>query len=196
MIKLALCGSVGAGKTTISNAVCSLKAGKRLSFADSLRSELAQAIAHVDAMRLVPYGGGFESDMRMSIYEAMTDVGTKDEYRSLLQAWGTYRRNQDVDYWVNAFAKRLEAVTLFADAGAVCVDDCRYPNEYDLLKRKGFTFVLLEDNENVRALTAQQSQHSSEEHFKEFDYDIILPYQRGPIAQAHILLEQLSAVNA
>ncbi len=193
MIKLALCGSVGAGKTTISNAVCAIKAGKRLSFADSLRSELAQAISHVDSMRLVPYGGGFESDMRMHIYEAMTDVSTKEEYRSLLQAWGEYRRNQDVDYWVNAFSSRLDAINLLGNAGAVCVDDCRYPNEYSLLKRRGFVFVLLEDNENVRELTSTQQAHSSEEHFSDFEYDIMLPYQRGPIAQAHILLEQLSA---
>ncbi len=53
----------------------------------------------------------------------------KDSLRPILQWWGTdYRRSQDENYWV----KQLDAQV--DDSLVNMIDDCRFPNEYAVLK--------------------------------------------------------------
>ena len=72
--------------------------------------------------------------------EAFTDRGK-------LQKLGVALREIDEDVWVNYFMRDLEGRL----TGKIGNDDCRFPNEYWRLKERGFVFVRVLCNEEVRA---------------------------------------------
>jgi hypothetical protein len=79
-------------------------------------------------------------------------------YRKLLQLWGTeYRRKQDPDYWV----KRLESK--LAGLEKAVIDDVRFPNEVELIKRLGGKVIRID-----RPQLAESS-HESELILDDFD---------------------------
>jgi hypothetical protein len=178
-MKIALIGPPGSGKSSIADAFVRLYGGRRLSFAAGVKQEVAYALSYVD----------HDNNLHAPDYVAlMNDPRTKDQYRRLLQVWGTeFRREQDPDYWV----KRL-IQTMRESAGHVLIDDCRFPNEYDALKPKGFIFVKLETGETVREQGAEAAAHESELHWPLFIVDKTLSYQPGPAAQAERLYNLLN----
>lgn len=63
--------------------------------------------------------------------------------RRILQWWGTeYRRAQDHDYWIKAWEKKLQAYDL--GSTHVLVDDVRFVNELDVIRKHGGVFVRIE----------------------------------------------------
>lgn len=172
MTRIALVGAPGSGKTYIANAWCDIVDGQRLSFADAVRREVAEALAATDD----------QGRSAVEFYALLMDPATKDEYRSLTQVWGTeFRRAQNPDYWVEKVA------VLLAKTGAVTplvVDDCRFPNEYETLRRADFLFIGLESGETTHELTDDQRRHESEQHWPRFEFDQTLSYVKGPEIQA------------
>ena len=71
------------------------------------------------------------------------DASTKD--RDLLQRIGTSMREIDKDVWAKFLIRSIDD-----SAEAVIVDDVRYPNEVETLKRNGFTIVWLEIGQEER----------------------------------------------
>ena len=61
----------------------------------------------------------------------------KKKDRKLLQQIGTYMRKIDPDVWANYVVKQSEKYNY------VVIDDLRYKNEYDLLKKNGFKIIKL-----------------------------------------------------
>ena len=173
---IALFGHPGSGKTTIGEELVKLKAGHRISFAGPLRVELAKALAGVE-----------DFDSWAPIMAEMSDPETKDRYRPLQQAWGSFRRYDDANYWTRQVEKAIR-LTLHNDPEkSIIIDDCRFPNEYKMLADQGFVFVLLEPGETTRQLPADVAAHESERYWPEFHFDIKLPYVQGPYAQAMTL---------
>ncbi|MEA3545065.1 MAG: hypothetical protein U9R69_07590 [Thermodesulfobacteriota bacterium] len=63
--------------------------------------------------------------------------------RRILQWWGTeYRRAQDHDYWTKAWERKLREYDLTAIH--VLVDDVRFANELNIIKKHGGTFIKIE----------------------------------------------------
>ena len=61
----------------------------------------------------------------------------KHHFRLLLQYWGTeYRRAQDDQYWLKAWALRLQDLVK-KGVKIVCAPDVRFPNEHDFLMQNG-----------------------------------------------------------
>lgn len=184
--RLALLGEPGSGKTTIADAWVVLRekidehTARRVSFAAALRWEVARALAPT-----LPAG---TTDGEAWLLKQFGDPQTKDRWRRLLQAWGTdYRRTDDPEYWLRQTEEVIQRFEDIGDPGlmrSIVVDDCRFPNEYDMLARRGFTFVRLEAGETTRPLTEEEAAHDSEQYWQEWPAAIELPYVRGPKAQA------------
>jgi len=63
--------------------------------------------------------------------------------RRILQWWGTeYRRAQDHDYWTKAWERKLGEYDL--DSTHILVDDVRFVNELNIIKKHGGTFIKIE----------------------------------------------------
>jgi ribulose bisphosphate carboxylase small subunit len=67
----------------------------------------------------------------------LDDVNTKEQFRILLQWWGTeYRRRlfRD-DYWLVALSKKIEQYQ--NEDAIVVITDIRFPNEFEYIKSLG-----------------------------------------------------------
>ncbi len=177
--RIALVGPPGSGKTTIADAFITGR-GYRLSFAEAVRAEVVDAIRALD--------GDEAGDVA---YWEMRDPDTKDGWRALLQAWGgEFRRGRDPQYWVNTLDRLLGKFNATTTV-PLAIDDCRYPNEYDMLRAYDFTFVQLMPGRTTRHMGAQAG-HLSEQHWPDFAVDLVLPFIEGPEAQAAAIVVALS----
>ena len=112
----------------------------RRAFADALKDEVAAFLSvsypdrsHADleeSMSKDPYGIEFRKECRRWLD---TD-GKKEEFRLLLQWWGTeYRRkNFGADYWVRQVETWIEE-NVHEPNAIVVITDCRFPDEADFV---------------------------------------------------------------
>ncbi len=83
--------------------------------------------------------------------------------RRILQWWGTeYRRAQDHDYWTKAWEKKLLEYDLTTTH--ILVDDVRFVNELNIIKKHGGTFIKIE-----RPGFNGANNHSSENSLDDYD---------------------------
>ncbi|MCF6266760.1 MAG: hypothetical protein L3J57_09475 [Desulfuromusa sp.] len=89
--------------------------------------------------------------------------------RRLLQWWGTeYRRAQDPDYWTKAWEVKLQEYDLATTH--VLVDDVRFVNELEIIKKNGGIFVKIE-----RPGFNGANDHSSENSLDHYsDWDLVI----------------------
>lgn len=89
--------------------------------------------------------------------------------RRILQWWGTeYRRAQDHDYWTKAWEKKLQEYDLTNTH--VLVDDVRFANELEIIKKHGGVFIKIE-----RPGFNGANDHSSENSLDHYDHwDLVI----------------------
>lgn len=165
---IAFCGPIGSGKTTMAHALRTLypETAKCASFADALRNEAAIAL------RAITPG-----DTHEEFIDAFKDPNTKSRYRPFLQWLGTeYRRTEDPHYWVRQLAYTINSQSRFT----WLVDDCRFMNEYEELRLRGFVFVRLA-NRPVYDEVIPETPHASERDWSQFTFDFGLDWE--PIAR-------------
>ncbi len=89
--------------------------------------------------------------------------------RRILQWWGTeFRRAQDPDYWTKAWERKLATVDL--DTTHVLVDDVRFVNELNVIRKHGGKFVRI-----IRPGFDGANNHSSENSLDDYQgWDLVL----------------------
>lgn len=103
--------------------------------------------------------------------------------RELLQAVGTKFREIDENVWINAMlddirGHRIAQQQLGWSQEFIAVTDCRLPNEYEALKREGYTFIRLRVDKETRLSRMRERgdifdekslSHHSESFYDEFE---------------------------
>lgn len=109
----------------------------------------------------------------------------KHKPRWLLQAIGTKFREIDPDVWVNAMFKNMDNQSRVLEGYGlasenIVITDCRMPNEYKALKERGFTFVRINVDEDIRKrrmiergdkFTEEDMSHHTESFYNTFECD-------------------------
>lgn len=146
---VALIGPIGAGKTTIAQMLVAHHDYTRLSFAAPLKRFASWAYGEIDKDAIYRIRDPYFDDARLGELGIRSMTG-----RELLQLLGTEMVRQfDPDFWVRCLEREL------ADTkGPIVVDDCRFENEYAMLRRHGFKFVRL----TGRGTSPTQRSHRSE----------------------------------
>lgn len=173
-------GPIGSGKTTTAKFLEGQHDFVKVSFADALREEVATALAVEE--------GKFSVELKARIIAEMLDPLTKEQYRPVLQWWGSYRRKQDKDYWIK---KLLPPVFELVEKNyAIVIDDCRYANEYKALTQMGASFYRLDPNpETVIDATDETRNHASEKDWSYFRAHQTLAWMPVPERAERILAD-------
>jgi hypothetical protein len=132
-----LIGSKFAGKDTLAEGMNLSSKWYRLSFADAVRAELLVAM------------NSFNRTLGGSLGSYLTDPSMKEQPlpglgltgRQMMQNWGTFRRCQRENYWVEQMMTVLKAKLDEDPALKFVVTDCRFENELDAIKRFGKEIV-------------------------------------------------------
>ena len=182
---IALLGQPGSGKSSVGAELVKLVGGERLSFAGALKDELAKMLGWTSGAFTAAGVQGMVRYHRV----AQDAVTSKDDYRPMLQALGSFRRAEDEDYWVKQALAGIKPDQFYV------VDDCRYWNEYHALKNRNFAFLLLKPGPTTRPLTGEQAEHASERDWPRFPVDGRFEYVEGPAEMARIIAMALRMVE-
>lgn len=136
-VVIALSGKKGTGKSTIRKFLESYFVyPEPINFADILRKELVALGAPMN--KLTTQEGKLEPVPSDILNKLPDDLPWKDSiksYRELMQAWGTYRREQDPNYWTKMWKDAVKQVTVYDNPDTVVIcDDLRYPNELSTIR--------------------------------------------------------------
>ncbi len=186
-------GKAASGKTTAAKFLLEQDALniEVVPMATVLREEVEQFLQRADAEEYVPLVYGDQQDKVTVFYieenkafasceswsgflAAHADIQDRAgmsavTVRRILQWWGTeYRRAQDPDYWTKAWERKL--ATLDLQSTHVLVDDVRFINELNVIKKHGGFFVRV-----VRPGFDGANNHSSENSLDSYhDWDLVL----------------------
>ena len=173
MSNIAIFGAIGAGKTTLAEAIVANGSGcEVLSFASPFK-ELAVAMLNrpldksTDRLFLANIGQGLRSDilkfmglhyLREFILMSSIELKCEDElardqfvYRVFKTLDKFSTDNPDwghADFWLNLTLKKVAALN---KAGrTVVIDDLRFKHEFDVLKASGFEFIKVVCDQSAR----------------------------------------------
>lgn len=200
MTKLVFFGPQGSGKTTTAREI--VRRNNRnfqalhLPLADALRAEVVSAIIATTRQgeRPVFADASYDDDPFTWIIERTKDPKTKEQWRPLLQVWGTELRRQiyGTDYWLRRHDTLVaEYVAMYGDTEEllIAVDDVRFFNEYAHFREQGYKFIRCEPAAQPRRWRFWQrspKQHASEREWQLFKADLILPWKPLEDRLAHV----------
>ena len=165
-IRIAFCGKLCSGKTTLAKHVQSLCKAQ-----------------HIDVKRIA--FGDYVKSVATDYFHM------KEKDRTLLTQIGTSMRSIDENVWVNC----VKNCILQSKHQHWVVDDLRYKNEYDMLKELGFKIIRLDISREEQTSRIQNTykensqthmdanQHSSEQQMvnqKRFYLDEVIPVHTTP----------------
>ncbi|NYI06078.1 deoxynucleotide monophosphate kinase family protein [Allostreptomyces psammosilenae] len=110
------------------------------------------------------------------------------EVRRVLQQSGQAVRKYDPDFWVRVTTEAVDAC-----AGwdlPVVVTDCRYPNEAQALRERGFLLVRIERRGAEDELSEDARTHESENALNDYDPDVSVT-NSGSIDQLYAAIDSL-----
>lgn len=143
-LRIAIAGKIASGKTTLASHICNLymmqhsrepTTIRRIGFGDAVKDT---------EWRL--FGEGGSSTSTTSATSATHHHTPTHKNRTRLVQIGTKMRDIDPDVWVNVVIRTIEASPHLSWV----IDDLRFHNEYEALRRAGFFIVRLDVAEHLR----------------------------------------------
>ena len=180
-IKIAICGQLRAGKSTVSEHLVHNHGFQPVSFGAELKSHADKLFAFSDVYKSEPIVVDDEQ------FGGTRTIG-KRKPRRLFQDFGEKMRELDPNIWIGHAAEKVRLIELIATANGeqarIVIDDLRQPNEYEWARANGFTIIRVEASEDLRLKRAEQAgdsfsaddlAHDTEQHVDGFivDYTII-----------------------
>ena len=128
---IAFCGAAQSGKGYSCKRLMTTMGFEKTSFAHTLRDVAFSTLG-------IPFSEGmlnYEELKKTKVYNDLT-------FRNILENLGSAIRKYDEDFWAKGVLNFISAT-----AKNVCIDDLRYPNEYQVLKKyckeNGIEFKLI-----------------------------------------------------
>ena len=122
---VAFTGQAGSGKTTAANFLVDLHRFNRVRFAGPLKN----------MMRTLGLSEReIDGDLKELPCELLGGKAPRWAMQSIGTEWG--RNCIDVNLWIRAWQRQVQDV-----GGKIVVDDCRYPNEADIVRTHGGTVI-------------------------------------------------------
>lgn len=159
---IAFIGKARSGKDTAAKRLTQYWAFTRVAFADPLKGMALNVDPVVTSCMDEP-------GRLCDVVRAVGWERAKDEYpevRRFLQQLGASARELDPDYWLNIALRSIDAADTWNMP--IVVTDCRYPNEAEALRKRGFLMV------EIRRLGANGNGHQSETALGGYGADVIL----------------------
>lgn len=165
---IALCGPQQVGKTTAANSLVEHFDFVRVAFADPLYDMVAALMRlPVHKVRELPKNEPMPSLAGRTLRHALQTLGTE---------WG--RNDMSADIWVNAAIRKANSLTM--RGVRVVMDDCRFLNEYDALRRAGARMVLLQRDELPEQINTSHGSEIEWPNFPHFDAVVKNPADGAP----------------
>ena len=169
-------GKIGSGKSTSADYAVENYNFRKINFKDALDAELVEL--YPKALLSLAYHNNIPQ-----IDEFMQHKPTPDDLRELKQKHGSdIRRAQDIDYWVKRW---LDTYTRGGFKNTV-VDDVRFLNEVDVIKRMGGIIVRIERDDITDTGT-----HISETALDDYEADIVIKAEKGDIMMLQMSLDNI-----
>lgn len=127
-------------------------------------AEQAAKVAYENGFKpiLLPFAKPLKDMAKEKGYDKDT---MPEEYRKFCQEYGSQKREEDEDYWVNLWYDEVKRI-FEADSDServVIVDDCRYPNELQLIHELNGTTLFIHSGEReLPDANAEWRNHESE----------------------------------
>jgi hypothetical protein len=175
MIVVGIAGKKRSGKDTVAQMLVDLAEHKgikavRRAFADALKEECAKLLVQeFDNFYKGYYSPEMERIELERILKEMNQDETKEQYRLLLQWWGTeFKRKMISDsYWTDKMEKWIAEST----QDMVIIPDVRFPNEVQMIKRLHGVIINVKRPDQI-ALDGHASETALDT-FHDWDYTII-----------------------
>lgn len=185
---IAFIGKARSGKDTAAARLVGTWAFTRVAFADPLKRMALSTDPIICAAD--DRSDWSNEDLRLSEYvktygwEAAKD--NHPEVRRFLQHLGASVRELDPDFWLNIALRSIDAADTWNMP--IVVTDCRYPNEAETLRKRGFLMV------EIRREEATGDSHESENALKDFRADRIL-HNNNSVFDLHTAVDSLVATR-
>lgn len=140
---------------------------KIVSFAEPLRRMTVQFLmgfgySKGDAERIIKDKNFVIGEVELRVRDIMQRLGTE---------WGRQTIHKDV--WIKMWESRQRRFPF------VVVDDMRFPNEYEMVKKQGGVLIRIERD---KARSENRERHESEGALNEFEFDHVI-YNNGSVPE-------------
>ena len=157
---------------------------------------------------LIGKKGGVKKSFAAPLYDIQhythTRLGLKiKKDREFLQLVGDWGRKQNEHIFINVLLREIDTDCVTNDSVTDCVtndsvsktenvyvSDVRYPNEFFVLKNRGFTMVRLTRDNRFVSTDTNVTSHSSENSLQDYPWDIIIS-NNGSLVDLYAQLDQL-----
>jgi hypothetical protein len=135
-------GKMGTGKTEVAHRICDRLGGEPgcivAAFGSMLKQDVAQRFG-------IAYDRLLTREGKAAVYFHPDLPSQSMTGRQILQWWGTDKvRMEDPDRWARMLGDELDDWAVAHPRGHVLVDDVRFPNEGDMIMRRGGYVIRLD----------------------------------------------------